>query len=427
MSDTIYAAATAPGKAGVTVVRISGPEVPAILEMLGAGDCPARRACLRRLRDADGQTIDEALILRFDAGASFTGEAVAELQMHGSLAVQRAVYARLAETGLCRLAEPGEFTRRALLNDRMDLTEVQGLADLIEAETEEQRRAALRVLNGELSEQVEGWRASLVRAAALLEAVIDFADEEVPEDVYPEVRDLLESLQADLNRELAGRRSAVSLRDGFEVAILGRPNAGKSSLINAIAGSDVALVSALPGTTRDAIEVPIDIAGLKVRMTDTAGLRETTDQIEALGIQKARQRAERADLRIFLYEEEQPPVWDPAPQKTDITIRTKADLNGGDGLSARTGAGVDQLLRQIGEALSEKAAGAGLITRQRDVAAIGEADARLEVLLRELQVRPHEIVADELRSISAVLGRIIGAIGVEDVLDEVFRSFCLGK
>jgi tRNA modification GTPase len=427
MSDTIFAAATAPGRAGVSVIRVSGPAVPDILTALSVRPCPPRIACLRQIRGPDGDLLDEALVLRFDQGASFTGESVAELHLHGSIAVQRAVHRCLLATGLCRLAEPGEFTRRALLNGRLDLTEVQGLADIIDAETEEQRRAAMRVLRGEMSARIQGWRGLILRAAALLEATIDFADEEVPEDVTPEVRTILARLRDEISVELDGRSAAVSLREGFQVAILGRPNAGKSSLLNAIAGSELALVSDIPGTTRDAIETPVDLSGMKVRFVDTAGLRETTDVIEDLGIGRARQKALAADLRIYLHEEPTLPPIEPRPQPSDLVVRTKADLNGGDGISARSGAGVAGLLADVAERLGAMSRRASFVTRDRDVEILRATHERIATMLPDLAARPVELVSDDLRDMSVGLARIVGEIGVEDVLDEVFRSFCLGK
>jgi tRNA modification GTPase len=426
-TDTIFATATAPGKAGVSIVRISGDAVPEILSRLGAGECPARRACLRDLKDEDGGVIDSALVLRFEPGASFTGEAVAELQLHGSLAVQRAILARLGGLGLCRLAQPGEFTRRALENGRLDLTEVQGLADLIDAETEEQRRAAMRVFNGALSQKVTGWRETLIHASALLEAVIDFADEEVPEDVTPEVEQLLSGLLSELMGELSGSKSARSLRNGFEIAVLGHPNAGKSSFINMIANDDVAIVSDIPGTTRDTLEVPIDLGGIKVRFIDTAGLRSTEDEIERLGIDRARSRAGRADLRLYLHEEPELPPIDPAPRSQDLLRRTKSDKHGDGGLSSVTRVGVDDLLDEIRSRIEDQVETAGLVSRDRDIEAIQSSVDILEFVLATLSTAPVEMSAHRLLEANSKLQRIVGAIDSEDVLDAVFRSFCMGK
>ena len=300
--DTIFAEASARGKAGVAVVRISGPLAFSAVESL-CGVVPApRRASLRVLRDELGQIIDEALVLTFAEGASFTGEQSAEFQVHGSIAVVSALLAALSRIKGLRMAEAGEFTRRALENERLDLAQVEGLADLVEAETESQRKQAFRLFSGALGDKTERWRGDLIRAAALIEATIDFADEEVPTDVSPEVIELIDRVAASLATELSGAQMAERIRDGFEVAIVGPPNIGKSTLLNALAGRDAAITSDVAGTTRDVIEVRMDLAGLPVTLLDTAGLRETQDVVESIGIERARARAAAADLRVFLIE-----------------------------------------------------------------------------------------------------------------------------
>ena len=287
--DTIFALASARGKAGVAVFRISGPRAFEAVVALSGPLPEVRRAALRRL-SWQGDVLDEALVLLFAEGQSFTGEAVAELQVHGSLAVTLGVAKALSEVGL-RMAEPGEFSRRALENGRMDLAQIEGLADLIDAETEMQRRQAMRVLSGAIGRRTEGWRVKLIRAAALVEAVIDFADEDVPVDVGPEVRALLDTVLGELRAEVAGSYMSERMRDGFEVAIVGAPNAGKSTLLNALAGRDAAITSDLAGTTRDVIEVRMNLAGLPVTVLDTAGLRQGLDPIEEIGIARGVARA----------------------------------------------------------------------------------------------------------------------------------------
>ena len=428
MSDTIFALASAPGRAGVSVIRVSGSQAFEVARRL-CGDLPqARRAALRRLTDSAGQFLDEALVLVFEPGRSFTGEAVVEFQVHGSAAVIGAVLRTLSEIEGCRQAEPGEFTRRALENERMDLTQVEALADLIDAETESQRRQALRVLSGALGDLVGQWRKDVIRAGALIEATIDFADEEVPTDVTPEVSALLDSVLAGLSRELSGLSAAERVRTGFEVAIVGPPNAGKSTLLNYLAGREAAITSDIAGTTRDVIEVRMEIAGLAVTLLDTAGLRETEDAVESLGVDLARRRAVAADLRIHLL----PAGTDPLIEVTDgdILVAAKADSTvGGSGVSGLTGQGVPELLENIGARLSDRTADAGLAARERHRVVLNEGQAHLlaaQDLLNQ-GAEMYDLAAEELRAGARVLSSLLGHVDVEDLLDEIFSSFCVGK
>lgn len=427
--DTVYALATAQGKAGVAVVRVSGPRAFAACHAI-CGDVPApRRAALRVLRDGDGERLDQALVLTFDAGESFTGEETVEFQLHGSVAVVAAVLDVLGRCYGLRLAEPGEFTRRALENGRLDLARVEGLADLIDAETEAQRKQALRVFSGALGQRCETWRSQLLRAVALLEATIDFADEEVPVDVSPEVTALVEGVAEALERESAASVVGERIRSGFEVAIIGAPNVGKSTLLNCLAGREAAITSEYAGTTRDVIEVRMDLGGLPVTLLDTAGLRETTDVVESIGIARARSRADAADLRVFLVEVGQMPEM--TPREGDIVLRAKADLLGdvSDAVSGRTGAGVSELVERIRALLSGRVAGAGIATRARHRQAM---ERGLVSLRAALGILPQgeavaEVAAEELRAAIRALDSLVGRIDVEMVLDEIFASFCLGK
>lgn len=427
--DTIYATATARGRAGLAVLRISGPDALAAGSALCARLPEPRVAGLRRLH-WQGDLLDEALVLTFAEGASFTGEAVVELHLHGGPAVVSAVLRALAEQPGLRLAEPGEFTRRALENGVLDLTQVEGLADLIDAETEAQRRQAVRVLSGSVKDRVDQWRRDLIRAGALLEATIDFADEDVPVDVAPEVLGLIDRLMSDLGREAAGVAAAERIRDGFEVAIVGAPNAGKSTLLNRLAGREAAITSHIAGTTRDVIEVRMEIDGLAVTFLDTAGLRATDDVLEQAGIDRALARAEAADLRVFLTGGSDVPGLTPVAD--DIVVLGKADTISsqcGPAVSGLTGAGVAELLARIGEILQERVASAGALVRERHRLAVSGAltalaEGRAEVLREDQRV---ELAAEHLRRAVRALDALVGRVDVDDLLGEIFASFCIGK
>jgi tRNA modification GTPase len=424
--DTIFAPATARGRAGIAVIRISGPDAFTALHRI-AGRLPRpRQATVMRLSDGD-RLLDEAIVLSFPGPSSFTGEDVVELQVHGSPAVVAALLKVLGSIPGLRSADPGEFTRRALANERLDLTQVEGLADLIDAETEAQRVQAQRVLSGVVGRMVEGWRTHLVRALALLEATIDFVDEDVPTDVGPEVCKALDAVLTDLRGAIAGVSAAERLRDGFEVAILGEPNAGKSTLLNALAGRDAAITSEVAGTTRDVIEVRMDIAGLPVTLLDTAGLREAEDRIERIGIARARDRAASADLRVILTVEGRLPDG-VAPGPGDIVVGAKADLTG-QGVSGLTGQGIDVLVEQIAGELSGRVARTASLTRARHELAASRAlrdleSARIEVSRGSGR---SEVAAEDIRAALRALEALVGRVDVEAVLDQIFASFCIGK
>lgn len=426
--DTIYALASARGKAGVSVIRLSGPASWVAVEALSGPLPEPRKAGLRRLK-LDGEVLDEAVVLCFAAGASFTGEQVAELHVHGAMATVAAVLRAVGAQPDLRMAEPGEFTRRALENGRLDLAQVEGLSDLIEAETEAQRKQALKVLSGSVGKAADQWRADLVRAAALIEATIDFVDEDVPVNVTPEVLHLVDRVEMALRAELSRYGAAERIRDGFEVAIVGRPNAGKSTLLNALAGREAAITSEYAGTTRDVIEVRMDLAGLPVTVLDTAGLRETTDVVEGIGIERALERAAAADLRVFLLDGEEVPLI--APRPGDLVVQGKADLGTATGLavSGKTGAGVDRLVAEISGVLSGRAASAGVLTRERHRDAVTRAIEAMESARKEVEGGPDrvEMAAEELRRAARALAALVGRVDVEHLLDEIFASFCIGK
>lgn len=420
--DLIFAEATPSGRGGVSVVRLSGEGARSVAERL-AGPLPRpRHAYLREISDGD-DVLDRALVMWFESGRSFTGEEVVEIHLHGAPVIVRRLGQLLRSHGL-RLAEAGEFTRRAFLNGKMDLSEVEGLGDLLAAETESQRLAALRMSQGELARKADGWRSLLIRAGALVESSVDFADEEVPEDVPGEFFELLDEFKAELDVQIGGYAAAERIRNGFEVAIIGPPNAGKSSLLNRIARREVALVSEIAGTTRDIIELRLDLRGLAVTLLDTAGIRDAQDELESRGIDRARVRAEAADLRLHLSPEGKADesLW----QRGDLVVTSKADLRqatGGFSVSSVTGAGLDALLEQMFDSLSQKAAGAALVSHERQLNALMAA----RVAVENVQGQEAELLAEAIRQASSSLDHLLGRIGAEDYLDVIFTSFCIGK
>ena len=424
--DTIFALATAPGRAGLAVIRISGPVALTVAEAL-CGPLPFAGRSLRKVRDSQGNILDEALILTFTKGASFTGEVVVELHLHGSPAVVAAVSRVIGGFHGVRMAEAGEFTRRAMDNGRLDLAQVEGLADLLSSETEAQRKQAMRLMAGELGDRAARWRKDLIRARALVEATIDFADEEVPVDVSGEVVSLIAPIHQELVDLSAGTKMAERLRHGFEVAIIGEPNAGKSTLLNRLAGREAAITSSYAGTTRDVIEVRMDLAGLPVTLLDTAGVRDTDEPVEQMGIALAVRRAEQADLRVHLVGQDDATVI--PVQDGDIVLRAKDDDGAFGGVSGKTGAGVGELIEKISVHLSGLAGNAGLATHERHrIAMTLASDHLMEAvgLIAESVARADEL-AEELRLAIRAIDALVGRVDVEDILDVVFSSFCIGK
>lgn len=420
--DLIFAEATPPGRGGVSVIRLSGTNARLTAERL-VGQMPdARHAYFRTLRH-DDEPIDQVLAMWFPEGQSFTGDEVAELHLHGAPVISRRVGSALLSMG-ARPAEAGEFTRRAFLNGRMDLAEIEGLGDLLAAETEAQRKLALRTASGELAQKAMEWRQLLIEAGALVEVSVDFADEDVPDEVPNRVFEAIAELREALQRELAGFSSAERIRMGFEVAIIGPPNAGKSSLLNRLAQRDVAIVSDREGTTRDVIELKFDLNGLPVTFLDTAGLRESEDAVERIGIDRALNRAKSADLRIHLSRNGDivQELW----HLDDVIAVSHADIHESDAdltLSAVTGHGIDKMLGIIGEILRDRVSSAGLISHERQ---------RLEIItaleaFEGVGGLPAELIAEKLRLSAASLDRLLGRIGADDYLDAIFSSFCIGK
>ena len=440
--STIYAPATAPGRSGLAVIRLSGPASGDSLRRLTGGPLPEPRKIVRRSinHPITGETLDQGMVAWFPAPRSFTGEEGAELYLHGGRAVVAAVLAALGQLPNLKLAEPGEFTRRAFLNGRLDLTEVEGLADLVAAETEAQRRQAVRQLDGVLGELYGGWSESLTTALARLEAAIDFPDEDLPANLIVSVTEQVAPVAKAIAEHLADGHRGERLREGLSVVIMGPPNAGKSSLFNALARREAAIVSPQEGTTRDVLEVALDLGGYPVLLADTAGLRRTRNEIEAEGVRRAERRAEDADLRIFVLDAER--VAEQLlnllnlKQDRDLVLANKTDLLAGRPLpevgppllpiSVRSGSGLNELVARISQIAAESmdSVGSPALTRARHRSALEEA---LVALTRSREARDPELVAEDLRLAVRALGRITGRVDVEDLLDRIFSEFCIGK
>ncbi|HEY3637750.1 MAG TPA: tRNA uridine-5-carboxymethylaminomethyl(34) synthesis GTPase MnmE [Rhizomicrobium sp.] len=435
--DTIYAVSTAPGRAAIAVVRVSGPQAPNALRALGGDRLPQpRKAALRNLRTLAGEWIDQALVLWFPAPASETGEDIVEFHLHGGRAISEAALAALAAVPGLRAAEPGEFTRRAVENGKLDLTRAEALADLIDAEAPAQARQALRQYQGALADLYEGWRARLMAVLAWAEAAIDFSEEELPEDIEDRLRAPMAELHAEMIRHLDDSRRGEITREGLFLTIIGAPNAGKSSLVNALAQRDVAIVSDIAGTTRDIVETRLDLGGYVVHLADTAGLRSTGDVIEREGVRRALDRAAQSDMTLLVLDGT---AKDPlsgidteTSTRASVTVWNKCDLpwpGPRDGLriSARTGEGIDTLLQLLKEYVRERLETrreSPPMTRARHRECVVDA---AEALARALQQRESELAAEDLRLALRAIGRLTGRVDIEELLDVVFRDFCIGK
>ena len=451
MTDTIFAPATAAGRGAVAVVRVSGPRTEETLRLI-SGDLPSPRvAALRVLRSpADKAILDQALVLWFPGPASYTGEDSAEFHVHGGAAVIEGLIDVLSVLGV-RLAEPGEFTRRAFQNGKLDLTQAEAVADLVDAETEAQRRQALAQLDGGLSRRHAAWRGILVEALAVLEAAVDFPDEDLPETIAQEAAPALSGLLADLGAALIDADRGERIRDGYRIALIGAPNAGKSSLLNALAGRDAAIVTAIPGTTRDVIEVPLTLDGYRVWLSDTAGLRSTADPVEVEGVKRARAAAAAAALRIWVVDgasdEEAWPEMAREIRRGDLCVISKGDLSAGPAASAAPAfaaahglnvmptsligePGLEALRRWLAGRVRADLSGAEFpaATRARHRQDLTDAREHVDRALETLRdAAAMELAAEDVRLAARSLSRISGRIDPEQVLDRVFARFCIGK
>jgi tRNA modification GTPase len=429
LSDTIYALSTAPGRAGLAVVRVSGGQAfRALLALTGRSEFTARQATLARLPG-----IDDALVLWFPGPASFTGEDVAEFHVHGGRAILEALFAALRALPGLRPAEPGEFTRRAVEHGKLDLTRAEALADLIDAETESQRRQAQRQYEGGLAALIDGWRDRLIHAAAWAEASIDFADEEIPDDVLMRSRLALAQIAEEIATHLDDARCGEIIRNGVHLTLFGKVNAGKSSLLNALARRNVAIVSPAPGTTRDVIEVHLDLGGYAVIVSDTAGLRNSSEAVEAEGVRRAMDRVMGADIKLLVLDgAAADPLADLPDITPDLIVWNKADLpwpvrRDGLAISAQTSQGLEALIESLTDIIKqhlENKQNSPITTRARHRHAL---EAAATALARALAAGDRELMAEDLRLALRALGRITGRVDIEDLLDIVFRDFCIGK
>ena len=432
MSDTIYAPATAAGRAAVAVVRISGSGTRAVLRTVAGGVPTARLASLKTLHATGGDAIDRALVLFFQGPDSYTGEDVAEFHVHGGAAVVGALLEELNTLGL-RLAQPGEFTRRAFENGKLDLAQAEGVADLIDAENGAQLQQALEQLGGRLSDVQARWTDALTQALALYEAAVDFPDEDVPADVAARARPVLEGLIGELDAAVLDAKRGERVREGFRIALIGAPNAGKSTLLNTLVGRDAAIVTATPGTTRDISEVPLVLGGYKVIFADTAGLRDTHDEIEAEGVRRAQAWADGADLRVWLADGMDADGNFDGARDGDILLVTKRDLGEGvvglrgEPFTVRSPNDVAWLERTLTGAVVGALSGAEspVATRLRHQGLLSDAATRLRQALK--QDEHLELASEDVRLAARALDRITGRIDPEQVLGRIFSTFCIGK
>lgn len=432
--ETIFALATPPGKSGVAIIRISGTQAKSALQALAVPLPEPRVATLATLKK-QSEAIDRALVFWFPAPHSFTGEDCVELHIHGSRAILQELYSVLGALPHFRIAAPGEFSRRAFENGKMDLTEAEGLADLIEAETKEQHRLAMRQMQGELHHLYASWRRQLIETMAFIEAYVDFPDENLPVSLADDFRKKIEFLLQEMQNHLADHRGQ-RLREGAKLVILGAPNAGKSSLLNYLAKAEMAIVSSIPGTTRDVLSVHLDIAGYPVTLLDTAGIRNSDESVEKEGVRRALVNAEDADIRLLLLDGETYPEIPSELAKykdNSLVLITKSDLkippSSALNISTRTGKNIDILINQITEKLHDlmRPSQSPALTRTRHRQHIEQAVISLKSLISCIKTSPPEIHAEYLRQAAHAVSALTGNIGLEDVLDHLFSQFCIGK
>lgn len=426
--DTIYAVASGGSVSGVCIVRVSGPSAYEIAQRLTNGRAlMARKPVVRRLVDKAGDLIDIALVIYFEHGKSFTGQATVEFHVHGSLAIRAKLLNEISKFSGTRPAGPGDFTRLALQNGTLDLTQVEGLGQLLNAETESQRKQALRLFDGGVGKLVDSWRARLIQAGATIEASIDFSDEDIELDWDKMFFAPLNEVLTEIDAELIGQAARQKISTGFEVAIVGQTNVGKSTLLNALAGRDVALTSNVAGTTRDVIEVRMNLGGYLVTFLDTAGVRVTESEIEQMGIDAGRKRADSADIRVFLVNA--PGEHLPFTRRDgDIVLTAKSDLGhiGEDGVSGLTGHGVAALIERIRTHLSQLPQDGGITVGERQASALMSAAAGLRAIVDQ-PIGNSELVASDVTAVLQSMDFLVGRVDVEDYLDHVFSSFCIGK
>ncbi len=431
--STIFAPITSPARAGISVIRISGPQVVNCLEILGfKGNPEHSKITFQKIRDPKtSEIIDEVLVSFFQSPKSFTGEDVAEISIHASPFIAKKIFEILSDQKNCRFAEAGEFSKRAFLNGKLDLVQAEAIPDLIAAETAAQHKQALRQLEGKLGAIYEDWRFRLIEISAMIEAAIDFPDEDLPKNIIDKVESDVEKLKNEITSHLNDNKVGQKIKDGLSLAIIGAPNVGKSSLINFLAQSEVAIVSEIAGTTRDVVETHLSIAGVAVKISDTAGIHETEDKIEAEGIRRALKKASEADLKIFLIDAKNPVLRADLIDENTIIVVNKIDLesfnfDGAVEISLTNNVNTTQLLKKLAEKILELIPNQHfpLITQERYRSALRNSVANLESFSLEKNI---ELAAEDLRMTAREIGKITGKVDIENILDVIFSRFCIGK